>query len=355
MNRQGNGTVIVDVQRTNIDNIDQANPQTRIFQSLENFETIDNAANGSHQPTREMHRYNRELSFLDPSSDRVSTILVWQNLTVTTREDKLLEQVRRLKFWNPTPPKRKCLINNVSGAITGGLWAVMGIVVSNNPMKDVEIDFDFRFVTGPSGSGKSTLLNTLACRLDVNTIVEGQINLNGASYTNAELKRIAGYVMQDDLLNGNLTVFETLMYTARLRLPKQFSEAQREERVVEVMADMGISHVKNVVVGTVMKKGISGGERKRLCVGMQLLSRPQLLFLDEPTSGLDSVTALDLLKTLHKLGHGRPPEKAVTIVCSIHQPQSKIFNLFDSLILLKDGEIVYQGPRSQAMVITSTN
>jgi ATP-binding cassette subfamily G (WHITE) protein 2 len=83
---------------------------------------------------------------------------------------------------------------------------------------------------------------------------------------------------------------------------------------------------------------------------MQLLNRPQLLFLDEPTSGLDSVTALDLLRTFHSLAHGKSPDKAVTIVCSIHQPQSKIFNLFDSLILLKAGEIIYQGQRKQAMV-----
>jgi ATP-binding cassette subfamily G (WHITE) protein 2 len=193
-------------------------------------------------------------------------------------------------------------------------------------------------------------LNTLACRLDVNTVVQGEMRLNGAHYDNAELKRIAGYVMQDDLLNGYLTVEETLMYTARLRLPRTFTDKQRKERVHDVMADLGLSHVHNVIVGTPLKKGISGGERKRVCVGMQLLNRPQLLFLDEPTSGLDSVTALDLLGTFHTLAHGKSPEKAVTIVCSIHQPQSKIFNLFDSLILLKSGNTIYQGPRKQVMV-----
>jgi ATP-binding cassette subfamily G (WHITE) protein 2 len=186
--------------------------------------------------------------------------------------------------------------------------------------------------------------------LDVNTIVEGEMRLNGAPYDNAELKRIAGYVMQDDLLNGSLTVKETLTYTAEFRLPREFTDKQRYARVDDVMEDLGLTHVRHVLVGTPLKKGISGGERKRLCVGMQLLNRPQLLFLDEPTSGLDSVTALDLLKTFHALAHGKSQEKAVTIVCSIHQPQSKIFNLFDSLILLKAGNIIYQGPRKQAMV-----
>ncbi|CAF0780892.1 unnamed protein product [Adineta steineri] len=271
----------------------------------------------------------RELSTLDPTSDRVSTILVWQNLTVQAREDKKKEFFKRLKSYKNFVPKRKCLLNDTSGAITGGLWAVMG----------------------PSGSGKSTLLNTLACRLDVNTIVEGEMRLNGAPYDNAELKLIAGYVIQDDLLNGYLTVEETLMYTAKLRLPRDFTDKERKERVDDVMADLGLSHVNDVIVGTALKKGISGGERKRLCVGMQLLSRPQLLFLDEPTSGLDSVTALDLVKTFHALAHGKSQEKAVTIVCSIHQPQAKIFNLFDSLILLKAGSIMYQGPLRQVLEV----
>ncbi len=186
--------------------------------------------------------------------------------------------------------------------------------------------------------------------MDVNTVVEGEMRLNGAPYNNAELKRIAGYVMQDNLLNGYLTVEETLMYTAELRLPRTFTNKQRKERVENVMTDLGLLHVRKAIIGTQLKQGISGSERKRLCVGMQLLNRPQLLFLDEPTTGLDSVTALDLLQTLHTLAAGRSQEKAVTIVCSIHQPQSKIFNLFDSLILLKSGNIIYQGPRKQAMV-----
>ncbi|CAF4369957.1 unnamed protein product [Adineta steineri] len=103
--------------------------------------------------------FERQLSLLDPISDRVSTILVWERLTVLSREDKTTEFFRKVR-----------------SSITGGLWAVMG----------------------PSGSGKSTLLNTLACRLDMNTITQGEMRLNGAPYNNAELKRIAGYVIADD-------------------------------------------------------------------------------------------------------------------------------------------------------------
>ena len=115
---------------------------------------------------------------------------------------------------------------------------------------------------GPSGSDKSTLLNTLAGRLDVNTVVEGDMCLNGVPYDNVELKRIAGYVMQDDLLNGYLTVEETVMYTAQLRLPRTYTDKERKERIEEVMTDSGLSHVCNAIVGTPLKKGISGGERK---------------------------------------------------------------------------------------------
>lgn len=176
------------------------------------------------------------------------------------------------------------------------------------------------------------------------------MRLNGARYDNAELKRVSGYVMQDDLLNGYLTVEETLKFNAELRLPRTFTDKERWERVEEVLDDLGLKHVRNDVVGSQMKQGISGSERKRLCVCMQLLHRPQLLFLDEPTTGLDSVTALDLLHTLHALAHGKSQAKAVTIVCSIHQPQAKIFNLFDSIVLLKAGYIIYQGSRKLSTV-----
>ena len=303
----------------------------RTTSDLTPINRTNSVTNNSISPNLVANIYTKErqASVLDPMSDRVSTILVWQNLIVSTRGDKKnkfhLPDIKRSKGSGPTS---KVLLHNLSGAITGGLWAVMG----------------------PSGSGKSTLLNTLACRLDVNTVVQGEMRLNGAQYNNAELKRLSGYVMQDDMLNGYLSVEETLMYTAELRLPREFTYKQRRERVEEVITDLGLTHVRKAIIGLRTKQGISGSERKRLCVGMQLLNRPQLLFLDEPTTGLDSVTALDLLHTLHALAHGRSQDKAVTVVCSIHQPQSKIFDLFDSIILLKRGNIMYQGLKDRILV-----
>ncbi|GAX83957.1 hypothetical protein CEUSTIGMA_g11381.t1 [Chlamydomonas eustigma] len=225
-------------------------------------------------------------------------ILSWQGLVVGLRS------------------VNKVLLNNLSGQITTGYWAIMG----------------------PSGSGKTTLLNTLACRLDRNTQVkQGELRLNGKAYSISELKKMAGYVMQDDMLNGNFTVYETLQYTADLRLEKELTKEEKRIKIENVIEQMGLAHTCNTIVGSPLKKGISGGERKRVCVAMELLTSPVLLFLDEPTSGLDSVTAKSLCSRLKVLAAN------CTIVNTIHQPQAKIFFLFDKLILLKSGRLVYMG------------
>ncbi len=123
--------------------------------------------------------------------------------------------------------------------------------------------------------------------------MEGEIRLDDVPYDNTELKRIAGYVMQDDLLNRYLTVEEILMFTAELLVPRTFTDKERKEHVQDVVKDLGLVHAPNDIIGSQLKQGISGGERKRLCVCMQLFNRPQLLFLDELTTVLDSVTTFD--------------------------------------------------------------
>jgi ABC-type multidrug transport system ATPase subunit/ABC-type multidrug transport system permease subunit len=240
-------------------------------------------------------------SSISISSDQVATVLTWSGLEVRT-------------------PKGKIILQG-SGQISGGLWAIMG----------------------PSGSGKSSLLNALACRLDPSFHVKGNILLNGKQYSNTDLKRMGGYVLQDDVLNPFLTVHETLMYTAALRLPALRHDEQ-VERVLHVIKEMGLTICKDVVVGSALRKGISGGQRKRLCVAQELLLNPSLLFLDEPTSGLDSATALDLITKLRNLSRTR-----CTIICSIHQPQNKIFNLFDSIILVREGKLMFHGSTHRAL------
>lgn len=109
--------------------------------------------------------------------------------------------------------------------------------------------------------------------------------MNGKPYAQRELKQVSGFVQQDDLLVGSMTVQETLDFTAKLRLPTSYTHEQRAQRVEEVLAAMEIAHTRDTIIGDAFRKGISGGQRKRVCVAQELLSAPLLLFLDEPTSG----------------------------------------------------------------------
>ncbi|KAG7348810.1 multidrug ABC transporter ATPase [Nitzschia inconspicua] len=226
-----------------------------------------------------------------------------------------------LTFSNLTVKKRgskKKLLNNISGNVTGGLWAIMG----------------------SSGSGKTTLLSTIALRLNTRVMqVEGHIRLNGREYDASILKSMSAYVMQDDLLHAELTVAETLHWASLLRLPLDTTERDRTDRVRHVVELMGIEHCLDTIVGNTRRKGISGGERKRLCIAVELLNRPKLIFLDEPTSGLDSTTAYVVIKSLKNLS----VTGECTAVCTIHQPAPMTFALFDNLILMKKGEAVFQG------------
>lgn len=174
--------------------------------------------------------------------------------------------------------------------------------------------------------------------------LEGKITMNSKEYSKHELKCMSGYVLQDDLLYAHFTVLQTLTYAAELRMPSNTTIIERTSRVEEILFLLGINDCRNVIVGDTRSKGISGGERKRLAIGIELLTRPQLLFLDEPTSGLDSTTALSVIELLKDLGN----KGECTIVCTIHQPSSKIYSLFDNLLLMKKGLIVYQGNAANA-------
>lgn len=197
---------------------------------------------------------------------------------------------------------------------------------------------------GPSGSGKTTLLNALACRLARGVKVKGDLRLNGREYGKQEMKTFSGYVLESDVVNGMLTVGETLYYTCKLRTSEELRELDEEKRIADVLDMMGLTHTRDTLVGTPLIKGISGGERKRLCVAMELLTQPKLLFLDSPTSGLDSVAALSVCSRLKFLASSN----ICTVVATIMQPQLKIFNVFDNLLLLANGRSMYQGAAAAA-------
>ncbi|KAM7155346.1 broad substrate specificity ATP-binding cassette transporter ABCG2 isoform 6-T6 [Molossus nigricans] len=197
-------------------------------------------------------------------------------------------------------------------------------------------------ILGPTGGGKSSLLDILAARKHPQGL-SGDVLINGAPRP-ANFKCNSGYVVQDDVVMGTLTVRENLQFSAALRLPSTMTNHEKNERINTIIQELGLAKVADSKVGTQFIRGVSGGERKRTSIGMELITDPSILFLDEPTTGLDSSTAnavLSLLKRMSKQGR--------TIIFSIHQPRYSIFKLFDSLTLLASGRLMFHGPAQEAL------
>ncbi|RDX74000.1 ABC transporter G family member 11, partial [Mucuna pruriens] len=239
------------------------------------------------------------------------------------------------------------IIGDVSARLTWKDLTVM-VTLSNGETQNVLEGLTgyaepgtFTALMGPSGSGKSTLLDALSSRLAANAFLSGTILLNGRK---AKLSfGTAAYVTQDDNLIGTLTVRETISYSARLRLPDKMPWADKRALVESTIVAMGLQDCADTVIGNWHLRGISGGEKRRVSIALEILMRPRLLFLDEPTSGLDSASAFFVTQTLRALARdGR------TVIASIHQPSSEVFELFDQLYLLSSGKTVYFGQASEA-------
>ena len=204
---------------------------------------------------------------------------------------------------------------------------------------------EFAGLMGPSGAGKTTLMNTMN---GYTPPTGGAVLFNGRDlYANyGQFRHVVGYVPQDDIMHSDLTVGQALYYTARLRLPTDFTDREIDTRIKQVMEQLGLEGTENVLIGSPQKKGISGGQRKRVNLAMELLTDPSVLFLDEPTSGLSSEDALMVMRLLKGLA-----DQGKTIILTIHQPSLEAYRLLDNLILLgKDqgspepGRLVYYGP-----------
>lgn len=192
-------------------------------------------------------------------------------------------------------------------------------------------------IIGGSGSGKTTLLNTISSRISSPRLSQsGTILFNGQSAISAIR---SAYVTQTDVLLPTLTARETLQYSADLRLPPPSTAAERQRLVEEVIAELGLKEAADTRVGNHVHRGLSGGEKRRVSIGVQMLANPSVLFLDEPTTGLDASSAFQLVRTLKNLA-----AKGRNVVVTIHQPRSEIWGLFDNLILLSKGAPVYSGP-----------
>ncbi|KAL0303260.1 UNVERIFIED_CONTAM: ABC transporter G family member 24 [Sesamum radiatum] len=194
-------------------------------------------------------------------------------------------------------------------------------------------------IMGPSGAGKTTFLSALAGKA-VGCTVNGLILVNGKTVSIHSYRKIIGFVPQDDIVHGNLTVEENLWFSARCRLSADLPKPDKFLIVERVIEYLGLQAIRGSLVGTVEKRGISGGQRKRVNVGLELVMEPSLLFLDEPTSGLDSSSSQLLLRALR-----REALEGVNICMVVHQPSYTLFQMFDDLILLaKGGLTVYHGP-----------
>ncbi|KAI3943534.1 hypothetical protein MKW92_032456 [Papaver armeniacum] len=210
----------------------------------------------------------------------------------------------------------KVLLNDISGAAREG---------------------EILAVLGASGSGKSTLIDAIAGRIDKRTL-KGSVMLNDEALNTRLLKLLSAYVMQDDLLLPMLTVEETLMFSAELRLPCLLSKSKKKARVEALIHQLGLQNAANTIIGDESHRGVSGGERRRVSIGINIIHDPVILFLDEPTSGLDSSSALTVVKTLQRIA-----QSGSIVIMSIHQPTYRILGLLDRLTFLSRGQIVYSG------------
>ncbi|KAL6842228.1 hypothetical protein ACP4OV_027876 [Aristida adscensionis] len=192
-------------------------------------------------------------------------------------------------------------------------------------------------ILGPSGAGKSTFLDALAGRIAKGSL-EGSVSVDGRPVTTSYMKQISSYVMQDDQLFPMLTVLETLRFAAEVRLPPSISRAEKLNRVWELIEQLGLQTTAHTYIGDEGTRGVSGGERRRVSIGIDIIHKPSLLFLDEPTSGLDSTSAYSVVEKVKEIAKG-----GSIVLMTIHQPSFRIQMLLDRLVILARGRLIYLG------------
>ncbi|AQK57876.1 ABC transporter G family member 34 [Zea mays] len=270
--------------------------------------------------------YNRQMAENGNSSND-QVILPFRPLSLVFDHIQYFVDMPKEMTKNGATKKKLQLLQDVSGAFRPGvLTALMGI----------------------TGAGKTTLLDVLAGR-KTGGYIEGTIKIAGYPKKQDTFSRISGYCEQSDIHSPNLTVYESLKFSAWLRLPSNVKPHQRDMFIKEVMNLIEITDLKNAMVGIPGATGLSAEQRKRLTIAVELVASPSIIFMDEPTTGLDARAAAIVMRTVRKtVDTGR------TVVCTIHQPSIEIFESFDELLLMKrGGQLIYSGsvgPLSSNMI-----
>uniref|UniRef100_A0A0P5P266 Protein white n=1 Tax=Daphnia magna TaxID=35525 RepID=A0A0P5P266_9CRUS len=264
-------------------------------------------------------------SSLGEKKDSSFSIKRSQPVTYSWENIEIYLEKQQGNCFKRQPPIQKRILDNVTGCVRPG---------------------EFLAIMGASGAGKTTLLNCLTFRNTGKLKISGERFLNGAKVNTDTLARISGYVQQDDLFIPTLTVKEHLEFQALLRMEKHLNYDERMIRVGEVIHELGLKKCENTVIGNPERgiKGISGGERKRLAFASEVLTNPSLMFCDEPTSGLDSYMAQNIVQVLKNIA-----STGKTVVCTIHQPSSEVFALFDRILLMAEGRTAFLGPVGDAL------
>nr|GMD55865.1 ABC transporter G family member 6-like [Ipomoea batatas]GMD57375.1 ABC transporter G family member 6-like [Ipomoea batatas] len=260
----------------------------------------------------------------------LSFYLSFNNLTYTVKNSR--------KLSLPVSFRRRKNRSSSNSRLLDGESSFTKTKVLLNDVSGEARDGEILAVLGPSGSGKSTLIDALANRISKDSL-KGTITLNGEPLDSGLLQVISAYVMQDDLLYPMLTVEETLMFAAEFRLPRTLSKSKKKMRVQALIDQLGLHNAAKTVIGDEGHRGVSGGERRRVSIGIDIIHDPIILFLDEPTSGLDSTSAFLVVRVLKRIA-----QSGSTVIMSIHQPSYRILRLLDRLIILSHGQTVYGGP-----------
>ena len=196
-------------------------------------------------------------------------------------------------------------------------------------------------IMGPSGAGKTTFLNVLCGKVNRTS---GSLKISGKEAELQAFKKICGFVPQEDVMLRELTVRENILHSARIRAPKSWSAAQVEAHVDTLIEALNLSHVAHTLIGDGITRGVSGGQRKRVNIGMEVAATPLCIFLDEPTSGLDSTSSLEVMDLLDQIS-----QIGMTVVAIIHQPRVEIFQKFDEVLMIAPGgRTAYLGPSAEA-------